>query len=273
MLFNRKSVSILGCGWLGLPLAERLVNEGYQVKGSTTSIDKLKLIEEKGIEPHLVILNPDVRTDDIQRFLDSRFLIIDIPPRRNENVLELFPAQIKSLITEIKKSTVEKVLFISSTSVYGNNNQIVTDETELDPARDSGKALVLAEGYLRAEISFQKTILRFGGLIGPERHPGKFIAGRKNLSGGNARVNLIHLDDCMEIILKIIKQKFWGEIFNACADDHPTRKEVYTRAAEKLGIEKPEFSDEEINYKIISSEKLKKVLNYNFKYPNPLEMF
>ncbi len=270
---SKKTVSILGCGWLGLPLGERLHNEGFQVKGSTTSINKLKLIEEKGIEPHIVILNPDVRTDDIQKFLNSDILIVDIPPKRNSNVLELFPAQIKSLVQEIKKSPVEKVVFVSSTSVYGNANNVVDEESELNPERDSGKALVIAEGFIRAEIFFSHTILRFGGLIGPGRQPGKFIGGRKNVSGGNAKVNLIHIDDCIQIIIQILKQNLWGEIFNACADEHPTRKELYTFAAEKLGIEPPEFSDEEGSYKVISSDKLKKMLNYSFKYPNPLQMF
>ena len=45
-----KSVSIIGCGWLGLPLAEFLVQQGFHVRGSTTRAEKLKPLEEKGIE-------------------------------------------------------------------------------------------------------------------------------------------------------------------------------------------------------------------------------
>ena len=167
----------------------------------------------------------------------------------------------------------ENVIFISSTSVYGSSNEEVDEETELNPDRDSGKALVLTEGLLRAELSFSTTILRFGGLIGPGRQPGKFLSGRKNVSGGNSKVNLIHLDDCIEIIVQIIQKNIWREIFNSCADKHPTRKELYTKAAEELKIEPPEFSDDEEEYKIVSSEKLKNVLNYEFKYPDPLKMF
>lgn len=267
-----KTISILGCGWLGLPLAEYFRKEGWQVKGSTTSISKLKLLEEKEIEPHLVLLNPDVRTDHIQKFLDSKILIIDIPPGRNENVLELFPAQIKALINEINKSPVEKVIFVSSTSVYGDSNEIVSEESELNPDRESGKALVVAEGLLRAEITFATTIIRFGGLIGPDRHPGRFLSGRKNISGGNAKVNLIHQDDCIEIIFQIINQNMWGEIFNAVSENHPTKKELYTAAANALGLEPPTF-DNEGKFKIISVAKIKEKLNYNFQYPNPLEMF
>ena len=42
-----KRVSVLGCGWLGKPLAISLLDEGYSVKGSTTSEDKLELLEDE----------------------------------------------------------------------------------------------------------------------------------------------------------------------------------------------------------------------------------
>jgi len=268
-----KSISILGCGWLGLPLAKRLQVEGYQVKGSTTSINKVDLLKENGIEPHLVILNPDVRTDRIQDFLNSEILIIDIPPMRNKNVLELFPSQIKYLIKEIEASPIDYVIFISSTSVYDDNDQTVNEESELNPSKDSGKALVIAEGLLRAVKLVTTTIIRFGGLIGPDRHPGRFLAGRKNISGGDTKVNLIHLDDCIDIISTIIKQNIWGEILNAAADEHPTRKELYTKTAKSMNLEVPVFTSESCNYKIVSSDKLKEKIKYNFKFPNPLEMF
>ena len=41
-------ISILGCGWLGLPLAKALIENGFSVKGSTTSTDKLTALENAG---------------------------------------------------------------------------------------------------------------------------------------------------------------------------------------------------------------------------------
>lgn len=267
------TISILGCGWLGLPLAKRLILQGFHVKGSTTTKSKLKLLEDNGIEPYRIVLEPNIKAKKIDNFLDTDFLVINIPPMRGENIIEFYPAQIKSIIKTIEDSVIEKVVFVSSTSVYGNNNQIVTEESELNPERNSGKALVIAEGLIRANIFFQTTIIRFGGLVGQSRHPGKFLTGRKNLSGTDTKVNLIHLDDCIEIITQIIRKNLWGEIFNAAADEHPTKKELYTKAALVLNLEPPTFSDKKDNYKIVSSEKLKLMLNYKFKFPNPLEMF
>lgn len=69
-------------------------------------------------------------------------------------------------------------MFISSTSVYGNLNREITEEDETFPETESGKALVKVEKLLRNEKEINITILRFGGLIGYERNPGNFLAGK-----------------------------------------------------------------------------------------------
>ena len=46
-----RNVSILGCGWLGKPLAISLLDDGYSLKGSTTKEEKLALLEDNNIHP------------------------------------------------------------------------------------------------------------------------------------------------------------------------------------------------------------------------------
>ncbi|MCZ7603017.1 MAG: SDR family oxidoreductase [Melioribacteraceae bacterium] len=263
---GKSSISIIGCGWLGLPLAEKLIEEGYDVKGSTTTPQKLEILHEKKIEAHQILLNPHLHCSTTEIFFDSNILIINIPPSRNSNVLEFFPQQIKSVMAEINKSKIDYMLFISSTSVYAENNKLVTEDSELDPVTDSGKALVIAEGLIRADINFQTTILRFGGLVGPGRNPARFFAGRKDIPGGNTKINLIHLDDCIDIILTIIKSRLWGEVFNAVSDFHPTKKDFYLKAAEHYNLEKPEFSEVDQDYKIVSSAKIKSIMGNEFVF-------
>ena len=48
-----KVVSVIGCGWLGFPLAKLLINKGFSVKGSTTQQEKISLLENAGIEAYL----------------------------------------------------------------------------------------------------------------------------------------------------------------------------------------------------------------------------
>jgi nucleoside-diphosphate-sugar epimerase len=111
-------------------------------------------------------------------------------------------------------------------------------------------------------------VLRCGGLIGGDRHPAKYMSGRKNIGKADAPVNLIHRDDCIAIITRIVEEQIRGEIFNAVADGHPSKGKYYTKAAEELGLEAPEFKKDtkDKNYKVVSNDKLKEMLSYEFMH-------
>ncbi len=82
-----KSISILGCGWLGLPLAGLFVQQGYRVKGSVTSEEKLEALFEKGILPYqLTISDQEINCSDLQGFLESEILVINFPPSRRPDI-------------------------------------------------------------------------------------------------------------------------------------------------------------------------------------------
>ena len=266
-------ISILGCGWLGLPLATALKRKGFLVKGSTTSEGKIPELRMMGIDPFLISLDSKSVTGPIEEFLNSsKTLIINIPPqlrRKNTGLLpetELtFVAKIKNIIPHIEKSTVTQVLFVSSTSVYGEGNATVTEETKVNPVTDSGQQLVLVEALLRDTISFKTTIIRFGGLIGDDRHPVRFLAGKENLENPAAPINLIHQQDCIGIILSIIKQNFWNQIVNGVAPFHPSREQYYTQQAINLNLALPKFNHNMPSTgKTITSLNTEIVLQYNF---------
>ena len=277
-------ISILGCGWLGLPLAKKLIEEGHSVNGSTTSENKLSIFRDLGINPFLVILSEvegALESESVSKTITdflakSEILIIDIPPKLRGSAasfptpLEMtFVKKIENLIPFIEKSTVKKVLFVSSTSVYGDQNEVITEETEPNPDTESGKQLLLAEALLQNNRNFDTTILRFGGLIGEDRQPVKFLAGKENLENAEAPVNLIHQNDCIGVIQEIINQSKWNEVFNAVAPFHPTRSAYYIQKAIDLNLALPKFSSEKSNIKkTISSEKTERVLNYKFKPEN-----
>lgn len=267
-------ISILGCGWLGLPLAKKLIETGNSVKGSTTSEHKLSILENAGINPFLVTVESEEISESINNFLNgSEILIIDIPPKLRENNSassdKIFVKKIENLIPFIENKAIKKVLFVSSTSVYGDENSLITEETNPNPETESGRQLLLAEQILQKNQNFETTILRFGGLIGADRQPVKFLAGKENLKNADAPVNLIHQNDCIGIIETIITQSKWNEVFNAAAPFHPSRKEYYTQKAKELNLVLPIFSSEKSDTKkTISSEKIENELNYQFKLEN-----
>lgn len=260
-------ISILGCGWLGLPLAESLVSKGFSVKGSTTSPEKMGHLKLCKITPFLVSLSQDEINGDIIGFLDhSEVLIIDIPPRLRSSITENFIQKIRNIIPFIEVSSVKKILFVSSTSVYGDENAWVTENTIPNPDTESGRQLWEVEKMLQNNSNFTTTILRFGGLIGTDRHPVKQLAGKENVANGSAPVNLIHQEDCIGIIVTVLEQNVWGEIFNAVAPFHPSRAAYYIQKANQLGLLPPQFSKENSSTgKVIASEKTEKKLKYSFK--------
>ncbi|GAA4303464.1 NAD(P)-binding domain-containing protein [Aestuariibaculum suncheonense] len=247
----RQSISILGCGWLGLALASDLTAKGYEVYGSTTSVSKIEHLEEKGIKSFLIdISKPDL--DIIRDFLSSKVLVIAITSKSIDDI--------KNLIKHIEVSEVQNVIFISSTSVYPFTNGIVTENTNT-----LSTPLAEIEQLFISNPSFKSTIIRFGGLFGYDRKPGNFVKDNKPVEYPDGYVNLIHRDDCIEIIEQVIFKNVWNEILNACADSHPKRRDFYLRESQKTGKSQIVFNEAtESKYKIINSQKLKRLLDYKF---------
>ena len=252
-----KNVSLLGCGWLGKPLAVSLINDGFLVKGSTTSEMKIQELETLGIEPYLIDIT---EFEEFDLFLASEILLIAITSK-DINAY-------KRLIQQIETSPVQKVIFISSTSVYPASNSIVTEESVT-----LSTPLLEIENLFKNNTFFETTIIRFAGLFGPGRHPGTWFKNGKVIPYPDGFVNMIHLEDCISIIQEIIDQDCWNTIFNACSNDHPTRRDFYTNARKKLNFQPPIFEENlALKFKIISSKKLQEDLNYQFIHDSLLEI-
>lgn len=264
---SKADYSILGCGWLGLALAKHL-SKNNKIKGSSTNIEEIK---DNNFDTYHINLQPNINDSYDKDFFNSKNLIICFPPKRRDDIIDFLSKQIKSLIKAINTSPIENILFISSTSVYPNTNKEIFEKDEALAEKDSGKALLIAENLLKAEKHLTLNIVRFGGLIGYDRLPGRFLAGKKQVKDAEAPVNLIHRDDCIRIIESIFDNNIQNETFNACSPLHPTRKEFYQAAAKKEGFTPPEFDNNEASFKIINCDKLINAIDYKFIYKSPLD--
>jgi len=260
-----QKISILGCGWLGLPLAISLVAKGWLVKGSTTNMAKLNTLTSNKIDPYLVQLADNATINP--QFLKSDILLINIPPSLKKQPAQVYLNQMQSLAKQVESSPVKHVVFISSTSVYPDVNAEITNTDNID----CENALYQSELFFRESKNFTTTIIRFAGLIGPGRNPARFFAGKTNIANGQAPVNLIHLDDCIGVIETLLHQQKFGGIYHAAAPAHPTRSEFYTLAAQTADLSLPVFIDELNEWKIIDPIKLQQALNYNFIHPDLLK--
>lgn len=262
-----QQISILGCGWLGFSLAISLQRKGFSIKGSTTSNDKIPFLKNEKIDPYLISLTENTVVGNIDSFLEgSQTLLINVPPGMKGQNAFPFSKKIQALIPLIEKSSIKQLLFVSSTSVFNDFQGQVNEDTLPQPDTDSGKELLKTEQLLLKNDSFETTIVRFGGLIGEDRHPVNFLAGRVNLSGGEAPVNLIHRADCMGIIEAIIENQFWGKILHGVSPQHPSKKVYYTEKALQKNLIPPDFKLEEArNDKCVSSRYLSNELKYRFQ--------
>lgn len=253
-------VSICGCGWLGLPLAKHLVQQGMETWGSKQTAEQALELAEYGI--HGVALSlplsleQPVLPSPLASFLDTDLLVINVPPGRYAGAVEEWGVIVKRLSATAKQAGCRKVIFISTTAVYGDCKGTIDEWTEPRPNTLSGKAHLAIEQYLRAEWGDEVVILRLAGLIGPNRHPVRYLSGRQGIENGKDKVNLIHQEDCIAAISQIVARWPYYPIMHLAAPQHPSREAYYRQMAQMAGLPLPEFADSvERNSKVIDAAK------------------
>ena len=260
-------IGILGCGWLGLPLAKSLIHEGHTVFGTTTSDSKIEVLQKANIVPFTISLSEKGIEGQIEDFLAQLdLLIINVPPRLRSAPQESFIKKMLHLYDNVKNTTLSRIIFISSTSVYGNIKGLITEDSPTLPNTDSGRQLQETEKFFLNDVDLNTTIIRFGGLIGPSRHPVTYLAGKTDLSNGNDPVNLIHLNDCIGIIKMVINGNWENKVINGVYPLHPSKETYYTSEALKRGLIPPIYTKnlDEIGNKSIESKHLTvKIYHYN----------
>ncbi|WP_375447759.1 SDR family NAD(P)-dependent oxidoreductase [uncultured Fibrella sp.] len=263
-------LSIIGLGWLGTPLAGRLQQAGIAVKGSTTTAEKAPLLRQKGIDTYLLRLDP-APEGNLSPLLDADYLVINIPPKAGKQGDAFHPEQMRLLADQVRSSRIKHVLYVSSTSVYPELNREVVEADVITPDRSGASALVQAEQtWLSLAPERKVTIIRCAGLMGEQRIPGKYVAGR-TVDSGNVPVNYLHQTDAVGLLAAIIEQGLTGT-YNAVAPQHPTREAIYRKSCADFGYALPMFvtPNEPIPFKVINGDKLVTATGYGFAYPDPL---
>lgn len=270
-----KKVTIIGLGWLGLPLAQALLSKGIQVVGTKTTPDGIEAARSVGIECYSLKLTPELEcdADDLTQLMEgSDALAILLPPSKVN--VEHYVSAIETLVNSAITFKVPKVIFTSSTAVYGEQNGEMTEDSPLEGVTASAQALIDTENWLHQLPNISVDILRLAGLVGEKRHAGRFLAGKTGVKGAMQPVNMVHQDDVIEAILALLNQSEGGHLYNLCAPIHPTRRAFYTQAAKSLGLVPPEFIDSvnEAEGKWINGNRICQEIGFEYQYPNPNSM-
>lgn len=263
-------IGIMGGGWLGLAVAEKAMERNHSIKVSTTHKEKSTLLKKKGFDAAVVEVSEFDINGENDFFNDVKLLIISIPPGLRKNPDRNYIAVIKQIINKIELTGIEKVIFTSSTSVYGNQAEIITEESELLGTTEAARQIIAVEKKLLEHKQFESCILRLGGLVGPNRHPIFTLSGKKNIPNPLSPINFIHQQDAVSIILHIIENWQGNQAYNAVTPFHPTRINYYSEMAKIAALEAPAFEKSGIVRGIVSANKVIKDLNFKFLVKNLL---
>jgi nucleoside-diphosphate-sugar epimerase len=267
----KKSVGIIGCGWLGYALAKKLLNDKYRVTVTTQNEEKKQKLFKDGIDAELLSL-PVTETDVMSLSVFShKTLIISITPQirhgRND-----YPEKVAQIIKMAELGKVEKVILLSSTAVYNGLTGLVDEHSILDINANKVDVITAAEKEAR-NFSGSTVILRLAGLVGPERHPGRFLQGNRVLTEPQAFINLIHQDDVVGVLMELIDEESINGTYNAVSATETSKKDYYAAAASALSLPLPEISLEaSMNFgKRINDAKLRNALNYQFTHDDLID--
>lgn len=267
-----KTVSIIGLGWIGEPLGFHLQDKVFQVLGSTTSAEKQEKLTQKGLQAIRFSLNPHPEGVGFNALFQSEILVVNIPPRSRSGNGAFHLEQIKYLRSLIDNSPIQQVIFVSSTGVYPEVpfEKKYGEEFPLSLENTGNDTIFRAEQLIDKDRKYDLTIVRFGGLLGDDRVPGKYFSGKENVAG-HTRVNFIHRKDAVRMLSWVIGNELWNETFNGVAPIHPLRRDIYEKNSDDLGIAPPVSYQNELGGKdrLIDSAK---ILNtgFDFEFPDPL---
>lgn len=265
-----QKISIIGLGWLGLPLARYLKSLGYSIKGSCTTEEKAALLKAEGLDTYAFKLDPHPIGRGFHSLFDTDILVVNIPPKSRTMPESFHPEQIKFLKALAQQHGVKKVIFVSSTSVYPDLWQEARESDFLDQNTVGSPSILQAERLIWDSSDMDKTIIRFGGLLGVDRIPGKYFSGKSQVVG-DSPVNYIHQQDAVAMISWIISQGLWNEVFNGVAPLHPARREVYEKNAEMMGFPTPlSYAEPGSPWKKVMADKILST-GFEFLYPDPLD--
>jgi len=269
------SVGIIGCGWLGKPLAASLLEQGASVLATSSQQCNVEQLHQQGIKAQQLLLPSNTELLQQHDVFTQQCLVIAITPQFKKGQAD-YAIKIAQLVdAATQRGVVQRIILLSSTAVYQGLEGLVDENTNLNLVEtntlDKTHILNSAE---QAVLNFyrQGSVLRLAGLVGPERHPGKFLQAKRALKNSTAPVNLIHQQDAVGLILSLLISTSPQGIFNGVSDTHVTKALYYQAAAKSLGLELPAFSADNTldSTRIVSGDKAKQQLDYSFIYPELL---
>jgi nucleoside-diphosphate-sugar epimerase len=275
-------VLIIGCGYVGLPLGAEMARLGHEVFGLTRTDGTHASLQQHGIRPLSADITRRAELDALPLPFD--WVVNTVASNRGgpEEYLMTYFEGMRNILQWLEAAPPKKMVYTSSTSVYGQTDGSLVKETSpAEPRSELGQVLVAAERLLLEAVLTKKipaVILRAAGIYGPGRGHLflQYLKNEARISGhGERLLNMIHRDDLAACILTALKSGRPGEIYNASDDEPVPQIHFFRWLSETLGKNMPPFVREDeaaprkraLTHKKVSNRKLRMELGCALRYP------
>ena len=188
-----RNVSLLGCGKLGFPLGIKLLEDGFNVKGSTTTVQNLQKFIEIGIEPY--VLDAEKQMDS--NFFKSDILVLTLPFKKNFEDPHIYKKQIQRVCSYVEPSPIKHIVFTSSSSVYPKDGLPYEPYSDFIPPNKRAEVLLSCEQIILNIPNISVRIIRLGGIC---RDEGKY-------KSSSFKRRLITQKDSIKLIKECVHDK------------------------------------------------------------------
>jgi len=229
---------LIGCGYVGLPLALRLKEAGHEVSAWVHSAESAK-----ALAPHQFhrAISGDVADARIwDSVTDNYDLVIHCASSGGGSEAAYEQVFLKGTLLMNTRQPRSRRLFVSSTSVYRQDEgEVVTEKSQAEPDTATGRVLRAAE---KVAMGADATVIRSSGIYGPKRGLlfERFRRGEAIIEGDGLRfINQIHQRDLVAAIVHLIGAGKFGEIYNATDDTPVTYRDYYAWCSKFLSQPMP----------------------------------
>ena len=267
-------VSIVGCGYVGLPLGGALAGLGHEVHGVRRRTNTHAAMEDAGIMPHAIDIIRREQLDNLPGPFEWIINTVSSGRGGEEAFHGIYVLGTQNLIDWFADSPPPKYLFTSSTGVYGQTDGSWVDEDSLtEPSGETGQTLLEAESLA---LSIGGIVLRVSGIYGPDRGHlyRQFLKGEAVITGNpNRWMNMVHRDDVIGYILAAMETADPGTVLNATDNEPVTQQDFSQWLADQLDRPLPPQKPDVISHKRAQTNKrvansyAREILSWTPKYP------
>lgn len=251
---NKNQLVVLGAGWLGQPLCLQQQDKGWDVQGTHRSN-----VHQHAFQRQLVFADNKLTH---QLDLHNAWWVCAIPPRSrhaDSHYLETLTLAIELANTMQAKG----FLLCSSTAVYDQDNAIYTEQSTVQATTARQQPLIDAEHLVH---NAGGKVLRLGGLIGPNREPGRFVAGKELRGSSRQTVNMVQQQDVINAIITVLDNwQVAAPIYNVVNPAHPSKADYYQQKCLQNGTQPPTFTSHAKAERIIDGSAIEQ-LGFNYQF-------